>query len=132
MDICAKSNCVVCCRKAEVALLNEDVNRISMHGYYDAYFTFETDGIKILRTFSDGGCIFFNKNTGSCEIYDYRPEQCRLRPYTTNDGTDSAIIDDTCKHCSDCISEADKENDFSKFITKLREEIAWRKKTGYF
>jgi hypothetical protein len=33
-----------------------------------------------MRTSNFGGCVFFNRKTGLCEIYDCRPVDCRLFP----------------------------------------------------
>ena len=36
--------------------------------------------ILIMRTNGKEGCIFFNKNKGKCEIYSFRPIDCRIFP----------------------------------------------------
>jgi Fe-S-cluster containining protein len=132
MEVCEKNNCVQCCMDGEVPLLNEDVSRITMAGYYDAYFVFEEDGVKTIRKFSDGCCIFYKKETGRCEIYKLRPEMCRLRPYTISEGSHEPVIDQECKHCSECKSDSKMESRMTKFFSTFEKEIEWRRKTGYF
>ena len=132
MKVCEANSCAQCCLDAAVALLNEDVTRITMHGYYDAYFVNEEDGVKTLRKFSDGCCIFYEKDTGRCEVYEFRPELCKLRPYTINPGTHEPVIDQECKHSTECDPEPELEDRMTEFFNKLQEEIAWRRKTGYF
>jgi len=131
MEICEKHNCVACCLNAEVPLLNEDVNRIMMHGYYDVYFVNEQDGVKTIRKFSQGTCVFYKPKDGSCEIYDFRPEICQLRPYTVKEGTHEPMIDESCEHASECKPDPKLEEQMKDFFDTLLKEIEWRRNTGY-
>ncbi len=132
MDFCENHKCIQCCLDAQVALLNEDVSRLNARGYYDAYFVEERDGVKFLRRWSDGCCVFYDKDSGNCEIYDARPEECRLRPYTICNGNSEPGIDKGCKFCNECTDNPELRKKMKKFFNKLQEEIAWRRKTGYF
>ena len=85
MEFCDKYECADCCLEAKVPLLNEDIDKIVMHGYYDAAFVDEDNGIRTLRTREDGACVFHNKFTGLCDVYPSRPERCRLNPYTISE-----------------------------------------------
>jgi Fe-S-cluster containining protein len=132
MNICESKNCSHCCLKASVPLLNEDIDRIIQLGYYDAYFADEREGVKFIRTWSDGSCIFFDKETNSCQVYDYRPKQCKLRPYTINGGSQQPGIDDECIYHLELSVESQFIKEMSKYFETLKSEIEWRRKTGYF
>ena len=81
MEFCDENNCSECCFDVRVPLLNEDVNRIVQSGFYDVFFMEESLGIKTLRKRTDGTCIFLDKRHKVCEIYNIRPERCKLNPY---------------------------------------------------
>ena len=81
MDFCEKHNCSACCLNPKIHITVLDVNNITANGFYDVYFVTEANGIKTLRTNDDGSCVFFKGDSGECEIYRSRPEQCKLRPY---------------------------------------------------
>ncbi len=132
MEFCDKFNCTDCCFEAKVPLLNEDIDRIIMHGYYDAYFVVEHEGIKTMRTWSDGSCIFFDKSSGQCEIYESRPERCRLNPYTISQETLKPTIDRACKHCNNCSCDEVMQKRMSEYLVTLEREIEWRRKNGYY
>ncbi len=130
--ICEKNKCSQCCMHAAVPLLNEDVNRIILLGFYDAYFVNEDSGVKLMRTWSDGRCIFFDKDNGGCEIYPHRPEQCKQRPYTIRNDSHKPGIDEECIHCKECTMDPAEVKKMARYFKKLKEEIEWRRKTGYF
>jgi Fe-S-cluster containining protein len=103
-----------------------------MLGYYDAYFVDERDGVKLIRTWSDGSCIFYDKETGACEVFEHRPKQCQLRPYTINNGSNQPGIDIECKYHEELNAENQFIYEMTKYFDTLKKEIEWRRRTGYF
>jgi Fe-S-cluster containining protein len=103
-----------------------------MLGYYDAYFVDEHDGVKLIRTWSDGSCIFYDKDTRTCKVYEYRPKQCQLRPYTVNGGSNKPGIDDECIYHKELNEENGFIYEMTKYFDTLKKEIEWRRRTGYF
>ena len=132
MEFCDEHNCANCCFDAKVPLLIEDINRIIMYGYYDAYFVEEQSGIKTLRTREDGSCVFYNKQERVCDIYTSRPERCKLNPYTICEQTLEPGVDKDCKHCNDCHDEKIMHKRMSEYLITLEKEIRWRRETGYY
>ena len=132
MEFCDDNHCVDCCKDAVVPLLNEDINKIVMHGYYDVYFVNEQDGIKKLRTRPDGSCIFHNTQDYSCDIYSTRPERCKLNPYCLSEKTHKTTIDHACRHARGCNDDPEMHNKMHEYISTLQKEVEWRRRTGFF
>ncbi len=132
MEFCDKNNCSECCFDARVPLLNEDVSRITSHGFYDVYFVEENQGIKTLRRREDGSCVFFNNLLGGCEIYKARPEKCRLNPYCICDDNMDPHIDRACRHSYQCREDPKVVERMHEYIATLQKEIEWRRRTGFF
>ena len=132
MEFCEKNNCADCCFEPRVPLLNEDINRIRMHGYYDAYFVDEQNGIKTVRKNDDGTCVFYNKREGFCEIYYSRPERCRLNPYCICEENLEPHVDKFCKHHTSCRDDPEIQQRMSEYLATLQKEIDWRRRTGYY
>jgi Fe-S-cluster containining protein len=103
-----------------------------MHGYYDAYILEEEDGVKTVRTFSDGSCVFLDKGRMECEVYDDRPEHCKLRPVTISTKTKKPVVDKMCKHSKEFKSSTEMKKRMTKLFKTFKDEVAWRRKTGYF
>ena len=131
MEFCDENQCADCCRDAKVPLLNADVDRIIMHGYYDVYFVDDYKGIKMLRTRDDGSCVFHNKGTGSCEVYVSRPERCKLNPYCINDTDPRPHIDRGCRHSASCKEDPSMKRSMAEYIASLEREIGGRKRAGF-
>jgi Fe-S-cluster containining protein len=132
MEFCDKNDCSECCQDARVPLLNEDINKIIMHGYYDAYFVDEERGIKTLRTNDDGTCVFFNSKTRLCDVYQSRPERCRLNPYCICEQNHQPHVDEQCRHNSQIKEDPKMQERMSEYLATLQKEIEWRRKTGYY
>jgi Fe-S-cluster containining protein len=132
MEFCKNHNCSACCLNPKIYLTAIDVNNITGNGFYDVYFVTESDGIKTIRTNDDGSCVFFKEELGGCEIYNSRPEQCKLRPniFTTHDA--EPTIDESCKFSQEYSEDKEFNERLTKFKERLQKEVAWRKKTGYF
>jgi len=132
MDFCGNNNCLNCCKNAKIQLIHEDINNIVLYGYYDAYFVDENNGVKTLSTREDGSCVFLNQDTGVCDVYQSRPSGCRFRPYLINEHQQQPTIDEDCKFSNEYqVSPSVKEN-ANNIFEKLKKEVAWRRKTGYY
>ena len=132
MEFCDQNNCSECCFDVRVPLLNEDINRITQHGFYDVYFVEEDRGIKTLRTRDDGSCIFLDRNRGGCEIYNARPEKCQLSPYCICEDNMKPHVDETCRHSYQIAEDPKQVKRMHEYINKLQKEIEWRRRTGFF
>jgi Fe-S-cluster containining protein len=98
-------------------------------GYYDAYFT-ETDpqtGVKTIRKIC-GKCVFHEN--GLCEIYQNRPERCKLYPLSYDGDARCVTLDDHCRHSAYYEVTESMKKQMESYVNKLRDEILWRKKTG--
>ncbi len=132
MDFCDENRCIECCFEVKVPLLNEDINRITQHGFYDVYFVEENKGIKTLRKREDGSCVFLDKRTGDCEIYRARPEKCKLNPYCICEDNLNPHVDRACKYSGHCNEDPKTVNRMHDFINQLEKEIEWRRRTRSF
>ena len=132
MSLCNRNNCVDCCLDADVPLLNEDINRIIMYGYYDAYFVQEVNGVKMIRKERDGRCIFYNQESSLCDVYASRPERCKLLPYTVDDSGCKGVIDTQCPHSCGMEEDPKTTRRMENFVSKVQKEINWRRETGHF
>ena len=132
MEFCDKNDCNECCLDVRVPLLNEDINRITLNGYYDVFFVEENNGIKTLRTDDDGTCVFYNKETEDCDINNSKPLRCRLNPYCLGHDEHKTQIDRSCKHSTECQDDPDMHKCMHEFVSTLQDEIDWRRRTGNF
>jgi Fe-S-cluster containining protein len=117
---------------ALIPVLNEDITRISQLGYYDAYTAEEEDGLKLLRTFSTGCCVYFDKAAMKCKIYDYRPELCKIKPVTITKETQEPTRDSQCRYSSDLELTDELIRRMKKIFKTIKKEVKWRRETGYF
>lgn len=132
MEFCDDNNCAECCKDARVPLLNEDIDKIIYHGYYDVFFVEEYKGIKLMRTKEDGSCVFFDQYNRDCKIYSTRPERCRLNPYCICEDNDEPHVDKDCQHSKQCNSDPNMVKRMHEYVTTLQKEVEWRRRTGYF
>lgn len=132
MEFCEKKNCADCCEDAAVPLLNSDIDMIVLHGYYDVFFVEENNGIKTLRTKTDGSCVFFNDETKACEIEQSKPERCKLNPYCICDKNPKSYEDKSSPPEPKTRKETKMMESMTEFISKLQREVEWRRRTGNF
>jgi Fe-S-cluster containining protein len=107
IEACKKCSGLVCCGIVEEGgiieppyLTKHDIKQIEYFtGLREEQFAVERENsvtgnvVFIMNTIENEGCIFFNKNKGKCEIYSFRPIDCRLFPL-------------------DCISGSKKKTDY--------------------
>lgn len=73
-----------CCSTEPVFLTQYDIKRINKKtALLESKFVIEKVGyeknIKLMR-YKKGTCIFFDKKSGKCKIYEFRPLDCQLFP----------------------------------------------------
>jgi len=90
---CPFKLCNVCCINTEMPLLEEDIERITKHGFKREYFVKEKDGFLVLKN-QKGKCVFLKKR--KCIIYQDRPLGCRLYPLIYDIDFKNATIDYEC------------------------------------
>ncbi|MFH1125768.1 MAG: YkgJ family cysteine cluster protein [Candidatus Altiarchaeota archaeon] len=71
------SKCGNCCRLRFVALTEEDIRRIESKGYQKFHEKFKDE---FVMKRNNGKCVFLD-GSGSCSIYEIRPEVCRNFPF---------------------------------------------------
>ena len=126
MTFCQENICTQCCLEADVLLLQEDIDRLIMTGYYDVYFSEDVAGAKIIRKV-DGKCIFF-KN-GRCEVYHIRPKRCQLYPLSYDDDTGTVHAVEICRYKNNYKITGKDIAEMEEFVARLKKEI--EKRRGY-
>jgi uncharacterized protein len=88
--------CGFCCRKTEMLLSTEDIERLEEKGYRQDFFVLiDEGGYTKLRNQQDH-CVFFNIKDQCCTVYPSRPLGCRLYP-VVYDERKGIIIDQICR-----------------------------------
>jgi Fe-S-cluster containining protein len=99
IEACKKCSGLVCCGVVEEGGIIEPPHLIKYDIANIEYFTglkrnqfcmkrknpITGNYVYIMRTVKDEGCIFFNGNNGKCQIYNYRPIDCRIFPLDCRD-----------------------------------------------
>lgn len=94
IEACKKCSGLTCCGIVSEGgiieppyLTKHDVGQIEKFaGLKKEEFTVERQNpvtgniVLLMKTVENEGCIFFNRNKGKCEIYSFRPIDCRLFP----------------------------------------------------
>lgn len=94
IDACKKCSGFDCCGIVSEGgiieppyLTQHDINQIEQFtGLKLSEFTVKRTNpvtgneVFIMKTIENEGCVFFNRNKGKCEIYSFRPIDCRLFP----------------------------------------------------
>lgn len=85
--------CGGCCVGTEMELLPEDIERIVSLGHkIEEFAVFDGERWRLRNV--DGHCVFYDKATGLCKIYENRPIGCRLYPLQVSD--DGVYVDKQC------------------------------------
>ncbi len=88
--------CGVCCKKTEMLLSIEDINRLEGVGYRKEFFVlFDKEGYARLRNL-DNHCVFYDVENQRCTAYSCRPLGCRLYP-VIYDEQKGIILDNICR-----------------------------------
>ncbi|MHA1821785.1 MAG: YkgJ family cysteine cluster protein [Promethearchaeota archaeon] len=75
----------------------------------------------------DGSCIFLNKETKKCKIYDVRPKQCRTWPVWYNIMTKKSCLKDAKKKCMGIHDKSGTLIKVEEINQILKEEIIFEK-----
>ena len=88
--------CGFCCRKTEMLLSTEDIERLEGKGYQQQFFVLlDKEGYPKLRNLQNH-CVFFNVENKRCMVYHSRPLGCRLYPLIY-DEQKGIIVDGFCR-----------------------------------
>ena len=88
--------CGFCCRKTEMLLSAEDIDRLEGEGYRQGFFALlDKEGYAKLRN-QQNHCVFFNIEDKGCMVYRSRPLGCRLYPIVY-DEQKGITIDRICR-----------------------------------
>lgn len=55
-----------------------------------------------LREFPNGDCVFFDRQTRSCQVYHARPRQCRTWPFWESNLQSPGAWEQTAQACPGC------------------------------
>jgi Fe-S-cluster containining protein len=89
------SHCGVCCENTEMLLSDADIEHLERKGHDEQNFTrYDRHGYARLKN-RDGLCVFYDVEKRQCQVYEYRPQGCRIYPvlYSEQEGI---IVDDLC------------------------------------
>ena len=62
-------------------------------------YAYQEQGRWSLRELPGGDCIFFDRQTRGCLIYEFRPVQCRTWPFWSSNLRRKSDWEDTCDAC---------------------------------
>ncbi len=74
---------------------HKDIERIKKLGFDTNYFVTEQNGWLQLKN-QDGRCVFHNGVI--CQIYENRPDGCKLYPIIYDKDEKHAVFDEDCPH----------------------------------
>lgn len=130
-NVCAAHQCVSCCYKTEMMLLDEDVRRIKELGYEESFFALSSDGFKILKNSPAGRCVFHDGK--QCTIYENRPKGCKLYPVIYDEDLKLAMKDIDCPYRNEFNlsrrSKKELSSVYSLLITE-KSERSYEKRAG--
>lgn len=117
---CKNHNCYKCCIETRMPLTQNDIVRISKHGYRFKEFVVKRRGERCLKN-RKGRCVFLEKN--GCTIYSFRPEGCKLYPLLYDEDHEKGVIHNFCPYGHEYnVSSKDIEN-LHILIKKLAREV---------
>lgn len=100
------TGCGACCTgepgyvwiSAEEMIRLADFLGISLEKLHHDY-AYQEQGRWSLRELPGGDCIFFDRDTNGCRIYDFRPTQCRTWPFWSSNLRRESDWEVTCEEC---------------------------------
>jgi Fe-S-cluster containining protein len=99
---CKRHNCIQCCLETEMNLTEDDILRIRKAGFKISNFLDRRKGLDYLKNI-DGKCFFLGVN--GCNIYQIRPEGCRIYPLIFDVKKGVTILDALCPYNMEFIVE---------------------------
>ena len=92
-------DCGKCCIETEMIVSKQDINLIKRKCFERINmreFVFkDKDGLFQLKNI-EGYCVFFDKVSKGCTIYEYRPQGCRYYPLIFDSYLKKCILDKDC------------------------------------
>ena len=89
------SHCGICCTETEMLLSKKDIERIEKLGFQKRNFVkYDKQGFAQLRN-HDSYCVFYNRKSQRCGIYENRPIGCRVYPVILDESI-GIVLDDIC------------------------------------
>lgn len=92
---CLNHDCQECCIKTRMPLARSDIERIRNIGYRFKFFVVKKGKERYLKN-SAGKCVFL-KDRG-CNIYEFRPEGCKLYPLIHDVVSGRTFIHEFCPY----------------------------------
>ncbi|RLJ00078.1 MAG: hypothetical protein DRP08_06725, partial [Candidatus Aenigmatarchaeota archaeon] len=112
--------CGLCCKQTEMILLPSDIKRIKRHGYKISFFAKKKGKVMVLRN-KDGYCVFYDKASGRCKIYEIRPLGCALYPIVLDLEREIITVDTLCPLYYD--TEIEELLNAKKYIMQVIDEL---------
>lgn len=97
-DCCTGAPGYVWVNKEEIAAIAELVGEEELEKF-EALYVRKIGIRKSLREYSNGDCVFFDKKTRRCQVYQARPRQCRTWPFWDSNLKSPEAWQETCEVC---------------------------------
>ena len=94
-NTCLNNKCIKCCIKTSMLLIEADIEKIKNLGYKKEFFVKKRGSYHKLKN-KDGKCVFHNGKI--CQIYENRPEGCKIYPLIYDVDLKSAVVDKDCPY----------------------------------
>ncbi|MFW9827971.1 MAG: YkgJ family cysteine cluster protein [Candidatus Thorarchaeota archaeon] len=118
INIC--ENCGKCCIETEMLLSIQDIDLLVNNSVYqldrDDFALKNAEGFYQLKNI-EGHCYFFDVSSKNCNIYEYRPQGCRIYPLIYDFQTEKCTLDKDCPRANLFYK---KKNDFKIFCKRLK------------
>ncbi|MFW9901401.1 MAG: YkgJ family cysteine cluster protein [Candidatus Thorarchaeota archaeon] len=92
-------DCGKCCIETEMIVSEDDINLIMKecqnHLPKQKFYFKNEDNLLQLKNI-EGYCVFFEKNSKTCNIYKYRPQGCKFYPLIFDFERKKCIYDKDC------------------------------------
>jgi Fe-S-cluster containining protein len=76
-------------------LTEADIKRLQDQGYpKESFVRFDPERYALLRN-RQGHCVFYNPEKRLCEVYEFRPEGCRIYPVMYDEDA-GIVLDSIC------------------------------------
>ncbi|MBD3340675.1 MAG: hypothetical protein GF353_16325 [Candidatus Lokiarchaeota archaeon] len=91
--------CGKCCKETNMILSKFDIQTILRYNSEfkknEDFSTLDKNNNRILKNVN-GYCIFYNRNTRLCKIYEYRPQGCKFYPLVYDVKKKKCKLDSIC------------------------------------
>lgn len=97
-DCCTGAPGYVWVNKAEIAALAAEAGPEDIE-QFEALYVRKVGIRKSLKEYSDGACVFFDRDARRCTVYAARPRQCRTWPFWDSNLRTPQTWEETCQVC---------------------------------